>query len=482
VSVNKFSLEKTKEYLLNQITPENFDYDPTCDVICALRKDVKRDTINKIVKLWKQQQKEFIERWTKDSTLTIISDVSKKVRTKKIPGRGPQSYIFWDSELGYENFDAISRYLLMENFDINDFKNTQSEIESMFESEFLGLNSKSFVNTNLFIQDYHGIAFDLWLVSRSDTLSSRIRFSTNNALKLIDYIQNKDGSWPLYIPPEFNKYKKRLPSSDVLATALCCLVLLKLGKKKSHYDSAVYGINWLIKNQDPNGSWKCITDVPDTKLGYKTVIAPSLFATIIALETLKFSGLKGYNASISLAEAWITEQQKKDGSFGLDGLPTPLTTMLVYEYLSRKVIPYIETSEYLATSRDFIIRSIEFASEDYGTSYRLAIISAFHGVELFLYECLSDKSINLSIFNKNETIGMREALTKLESHFKSTKILKPNENIWYKNELMKMAYLRDEVVHKGANIGQKDANDLPLAAKKFVDITCDLVFGKHLFQ
>lgn len=69
-------------------------------------------------------------------------------------------------------------------------------------------------------------------------------------------------------------------------------------------------------------------------------------------------------------------------------------------------------------------------------SRRLSIITAYHGIEFFLYSVLTEENININIFDKNGTIGMYKALNKFQEFLKAEKTIKKSDTIDYKISLM----------------------------------------------
>ena len=137
---------------------------------------------------------------------------------------------------------------------------------------------------------------------------------------------------------------------------------------------------------------------------------------------------------------------------------------------------------YLSMSKSFLNRSVQFSLEENSNSHRLAIISAFQGIEAFLYSILKDPKINIPIFDKpNKTIGMRKALNKLQTYLQSKGYIKNNEVIKYRNSLDQLAYLRDQIVHKGIDIGQKDCRALIDDTLKFASEYSNEIFKYNVF-
>jgi len=109
-------------------------------------------------------------------------------------------------------------------------------------------------------------------------------------------------------------------------------------------------------------------------------------------------------------------------------------------------------------------------------------MSAFQGIEAFLYSILSHPKVNIKFFDKNETIGMRNALTQFQTYLQNTKIIKINEVIPYSNSLLRLAYLRDQVVHKCLSVLQSECMPIIEDSRKFASKYSTFIFGFDIFD
>ena len=140
--------------------------------------------------------------------------------------------------------------------------------------------------------------------------------------------------------------------------------------------------------------------------------------------------------------SWIMSQQESDGTWN-NYFQFPFLTTLIIEYFREKPQPLSKLGTYLSIARDFILRSQEFVLEDNENARRLAIVIAFQGIEALLYACLSNPSVNVKIFDKpDKTIGMRDALTRLQTYLQASEAIRQGQPIEYRNELDKLAYIR----------------------------------------
>jgi len=475
------SLDKAKGSLLALIDIGDFETAQECDVLCLLREHVSPNIITQIVTKWKEELRFFLaerEKPIKILELNGSKDVSAIIEEQSIPNFLPKSYIFWTSESPHmETTDAISYYRLMEVFNIEDFSETMDEIENMFAYALVGLYP--FYPIGWEDIGWGWVAYNLWLASRSPRLCRKTRHFIEIALARVLAYQHIEGWWP-YISSRHRQALglrgQYLPSNCL--TALSCVDLLRLSRNNGQLKHAERGVRWLVKQQLPDGAWTDI-QIYDQQRPQK----PDLFTTLLAVDAIKESGLTGYGYTVSKAESWIMNHQGPDGTWGDEGFPFPFMTILVVEYFERRRPPLSKLENYLSIARDFILRSQELALEDSENSRRLAIVVAFQGIEAFLYACLSHPSVNIRIFEErrpNRTIGMRRALDELEKHLQREGILEQEQSIEHRNQLDRLAYHRDEIVHKGAFIAEKDALELTEASASFCELICQRIFGHSL--
>ena len=478
------SLDKAKGSLMALIDIGDFESDQEYDAMCLLREHVMPKDITRVVTRWKEELRRSLEEQAKPIPFFRFGGSASSEEQEFVPNPLPRSYIFWVSRDFMETLDAMSRYRFMEVFNIGEFPETVIEIEAMFASAVME-SDPAWIAGFSGDSKWWSVAYDLWLASRSPMLCGRIRHFLEIALTRIANHQSIDGWWPSRATGRVGKYCTRnLPSN--YATALSCVDLLRLSRSKWQLERARQGVRWLAKQQQPSGAWtrdRIQYEESDQEPGVvgKLVPKPDLFTTLLAAEAIRLSGLDGYGHTVSMADSWIMRQQDPDGTWSDNGFPFPFMTVLVIEYFERRRPPLSNLGNYLSIARDFILRSRELALEDNENSWRLAIVVAFQGIEAFLYACLSHPSINIKIFEKpNRTIGMRKALTQLQAYLQKTKVLKQGQMIEYGNELYRLAYHRDQIVHKGALVGEKEARELTEASARFSDLVCQRIFGYSL--
>jgi len=461
------SLDKARGSLAALIDVDDPEIDQKYDAYCLLRELVPDSLISRTVSAWKKELREHLQAQSRPSTPVRVGSgdpgETGAVGDSQLPGmRGPLSHVFWSSGNGRDVLDAVSRYRFMEVFGIGEFPETQAEIEEMLV-EAIGEWQPSWVRRYACHHYSQAVAEDLWHASRSQALCGRMRYFLELALQAISNSQRADGWWA--------SDRRANVTQSHYGTGLACTVLLRLSRSGQQLDSAYQGVKWLAKQQQGSGAW----GIDSTRS------EPDLLTTLLAAEAVKSSGLDGFDSTISLADSWILSQQREDGTWEIDEFPFPFLTTQVLEYFDRRTAPLAKLDNFLSIARDFLLRSQEFATLDDENSRRLAVVVAFQGLEALLYACLCDRSVNIKIFvNPNETIGMRKALTSLQGHFQRLKVLSRSQNIEYRNELDRLAYLRDQVVHKAGAVSGREAKELAQAGVRFANLQAQRIFGFDL--
>lgn len=396
------------------------------------------------------------------------------------------SHIFWESRIEESELDMVSRYRFMETFNIGEFPETVAQIERWFASTFTVNDPDQIEDVELIGSGELGVSavplFRLWLTSRSTMLCSRISKFIDLTLTYVSTRQDSTGWYPGRIV-----HGKSIP--DIYLTALACVVQLRLARTNWQLDRARKGVQWLAQQQFPSGAWAvprmqlvAASESNGAEIVAQETQEPDLFTTLLAAEAIRLSGLGGYEHTLSAAESWVMTQQEATGTWDSKGFPFPFKTVLVVEYFESRRPPNSILNGYLSVARAFVLRGHEMALEDDENARRLAVVAAFQGVEAFLYACLSAPAVSMKVFEKpDQTVGMRKALTSLQTHFQSIGVLRHGQLIEYRNELDRLAYCRDQVVHKATPVGERDARELTEVSIRFCNLICQRVFGHLLF-
>lgn len=459
------TLDKARDALRALIEVEAFvDTDQVYDAMVLLHDEVTTKLIAKVVRNWKEEAKRHKER--KDYPFL-------------------ESDIFWVSRDFMETMDGTSRYRFREHFGIGEFESAFAEVESMLATSLLEGSSGTEAITIPFWGDRRltSVAYDLWLVSRSRNLPNRIRDFVNVALRRIAVWQFPEGWWTDFqlTEPTGKDPKTGLETSRYLpntyTTALCSLNLLKLSISEPMRQGGVLGAKWLLERQNPDGSW---SRERISKNGITS--QPDVFLSLLSLEALVRSGIGNIKHSIESGLEWVIKQQNELGMWNDEGFPFPFMTVLVLEFIKLKDSFPSKLDQYLSMSKDFLNRSVQFSLEENSNSHKLAIVTAFQGTEAFLYSVLSHPSVNIKIFEApDETIGMRKALTLFQTYLQDIGEIKRNEVVSYRNSLDQLAYLRNQVVHKGIDITQSMCRPLIDDALKFTAEYSLRIFGYDAF-
>lgn len=206
-----------------------------------------------------------------------------------------------------------------------------------------------------------------------------------------------------------------------------------------------------------------------------------LHTTLLACEAITNLDSEGYRGSLANAEDWIRSKQAPSGIWEAEPPLSPASmTVQVIEYLEERRPTFRRFDDYLSIARDFVLRAQEVAFENNPNAWRLAIVISFQGVEAFLYACLEHPTVNVPIFEgkgRNRTIGLRRALNRIEEHLRATNKLSQDDVAPRRNQIDRLAYLRDEVVRKGASVSREDANRLTNQADRFMDQLSSWIFG-----
>lgn len=437
------SIDKAKECILALIENKTFDnLNQIYDAMILFNNEFNPSLIKDVIDQWKKEEKYHIKQMTKDPLKTDI---------------------FWISSDFHEIEDMVSRYRFREYFRIGEFETSFKEVESnIIEDLTQSLGSK----------ELRPLAYDLWLIGRSFNLINRIRPFINLVLNNFIEEQKGEGGWIDYQFISIYREKSDIHFSNFL-TALCSLSLLKISTADDLKKKGIEGAKWLLRSQNPDGYW-----TNEIIKEEKLIEKPDILVTLLSLEVLLRSGIEGIDYSIEKGIDWLMQQQQKFGDWDDNGIPFPLMTILILEFLTTKEFLSKKLPPYLTMSKGFLIKSIELTLEDNPNSFRLSIIAAYHGLEVFLYEILSQPTINIRIFNTpNKTIGMRAALNEFERYLQSTGVLINGQKIMFRNSLDKLAYYRDEITHKGIDITHPICSSFIEDSVKFVSNYSQIIFG-----
>jgi hypothetical protein len=368
--------------------------------------------------------------------------------------RVPPGSIFWTSRDNMAMFDLLARYRFRERYADGEFPAAFAAAEELVADALLG---------NLMGGEYGLLAHDLWLVSRSRDLPNRLADVIGAALRGLGTLQSDDGSWPPINVPLTPKTAAGVSIGDPYLTALCAVSIIAMAPTDPLRQRGRKAATWLLEQQSHDGGWRLRLPQDTVPTGPANVLT-----TVLALEALRRSGIPGIETSLEFGDEWLLSQQTSLGLWADDDFPELFVTAIVLEHFERSRVDTPALSEYLTMARGFLRRSVRLALEEDGIARQMALTTAFQGLESFLYGLLSLQQINVKIFEKaNETIGLRKALTAFQEHLYQAGKLPRGDILPYRNELSRLAHLRDEIVHKGLAIAEADCRPLVNIACQF---------------
>lgn len=220
------------------------------------------------------------------------------------------------------------------------------------------------------------------------------------------------------------------------------MCLIKFTQNSNYVNAGIKGLKWILANQNADGSWtSTITKEPNE------------FLTLYALEAIVRSKIPAKRA-IDRGIKWLLSRQNE-----LGGWSEILLDVLIIDFLENINLLKTELTPYLKISKSYLSKSLELVQVNDIDYHRIAITTAYHGIEFFLYGLLSEISINIKVHEhrNNETIGCRKALTKLQEYLQKNKTINGSERLYKANDLDRLSYIRDEIVHKAAAVERDEA-------------------------
>jgi hypothetical protein len=366
--------------------------------------------------------------------------------------------------LGRESMSLLEQYRFFDAYAHDFARSLLQEVISYFRDTFVSITTEwGYADTPHESRLEHA-AFDLWLVSRANTLSRALGPEIRTLINLLPRWQNSAGWWPVEVWQEQPGQRgnsraelARVPSAEVTA---CALVALSKLSDDRHSDQLQRGSQWLAQLQNDDGSWN------DKEL--RGLRSPSLLATVVSSEALRRTGMPADHFQIARAEQWIIEQQHGLGFWEQRPYDPEFISSIILEYF--RDIPIYKTidTSLLKLSRELFRKAEELVAEGGSASRRLGIISAFHSVELFLYGVFADPNYNINYFKERsgDTIGLRDALASLEVYLKEKR--GPATRLKWRQQMSDLASRRDQIVHKGHDIDASTASELMKMTRSFL--------------
>lgn len=383
------------------------------------------------------------------------------------------SEVFWVSRDHEDLFDDVAHYRFFERFTLGEFDTLFVDLERRLGASLLDLAGSLDPFGTVPGPDPHArnAAQAIWLVSRSRRLPVVLVDVVGLVLRGLSHAASPDGSWPS--PIETGEGPGRyLP--DTVATAAACITVFKLSTSDAQQTQAARGVDWLLQNQAADGHWPPYG--PDPLQG------DAVLGTALALEAILRSGRANVERAAARAAEWLIDAQHPAGGWRERSLPNPLLTVVVLGALDLWQSDPQPLAEPLVLARDLLRRSERLALEDSAEARQLAVVAAHAGIETFLYAVLEQPQINVRTMEGSKTIGLRAALTKLQTHYQDHGLLDRGAVLPHRQGVDRLAYVRDEVVHKALRVGRSDI-DAPLdVARRFASAVALQVLGHDLLQ
>ncbi len=128
-------------------------------------------------------------------------------------------------------------------------------------------------------------------------------------------LQSRDGGWGAFDADNDKYYLNAIPFADHGAlldpptadvTARCVSMLAQLGETRASSPALARGLDYLVRNQDPEGSW------------YGRWGLNFIYGTWSVLCALNAAGVPPGDPAVRRAVAWLTRIQNADGGWGED--------------------------------------------------------------------------------------------------------------------------------------------------------------------
>lgn len=357
---------------------------------------------------------------------------------------------------GYETEWSVSWYKFLSRFGSGESK----AILFIHEAE---LNIRRSINEitsdireSILNRSHHNAfsgSFLVWNISRCGKLFGVLQAELTALIDLISKLQGTDGSWS--IP----KWAQGNQDSTCEVTALCLLALASSHNRSRYDEHMSKAATWLCAGQRDDGGW--------TSSGSRYSSEESDFlTTALAREALAISTLE-FSRNVDRAGFFLIEQQQPMGNWSHQHFSDEFVTAISVECLEAEwpdILPQF-ANEHLRMARELLPRGQRLLTSGDPSDFRLGIVSLYHGLEAFLYGCFVQSRLDIPIWRKGQTIGLRDALAAYsERKLNGTS----NASIAYEQQIRHLASWRDAVVHRSAEVTQNAAREAIRDATSFV--------------
>lgn len=389
-------LNKAYSALRGLIGVENFDNNlQVYDAIILLKDEISSDLIKEIIVQWKEDKEYYLSYYD---------------------GHFLDSKVFWSSNDGMWEIDSISMHRFKETFDIKGFDSTFKEVRKELEDLLWEFSPPQNIGPG---------PFYFWLIDRIPNFFNNY-YDTTRFLESIAEEQTTNGYWEnkniiksQIVDENTHRITYTEYETDTSGTALCSINLIKHSKYDILRDKGIKGVEWLLEEQNSDGSWY---DEIRSRSSGEIEKKKSLFTTLLALEALIRSEIPNLKPQIDLAFQWIMSKQNKFGMWEDDEFQplfqlssSPLMTVLILElenllksYEKQQINPELtsSSSENIPISSYEFDIAVSFAGEDRNMVEKYVSLLKTEAISVFY-----DKDMKSDLWGKNLVDGLYEIYT-----------------------------------------------------------------------
>lgn len=154
--------------------------------------------------------------------------------------------------------------------------------------------------------------------------------------------------------------------------------------------------------------------------------------------------------------------------------------MIVLEAIERVRQPAVVWTPATKAAVALVVRGERLAREDGPDARQLAVVSVHAGIEALLYAALEARGKR--VMEGNRTIGLRSALTKVQGNLQEHGVLGRADALPSRTAVERLAYLRDEIIHKGLAVSSTDIAELIASARTFCTYVSEAMLGGDPFE
>ena len=175
----------------------------------------------------------------------------------------------------------------------------------------------------------------------------------------------------------------------------------------------------------------------------------------------------------------MLDHQSAGGNWEETSLPNPLLTVIVVESIERVRQLAIVWTPAVEAAAALVVRGERLAREDTIDGRQLAVVSVHAGIEALLYASLEAQGKR--VMESNRTIGLRSALGKAQGTLQEKGVLGRADALPGRPGVERLAYLRDEIVHKGLAVSRTDIAEPIASGKGFCAYVSQAMLGGDPF-